>query len=165
MPIGWYIVPFRKDSAYPGPFLASQDLAIVDHEVAILASGGALAWVRILGQRAIVKVRASAGVLTTLNGAYKRLPKNAFNDSLADLSGPVKTALKDEALDQGYTLAEIQARFPGDLGDYTLAQVLRFYATRRRKPRYDEGSGTIIEDGEIVIIPPEAIDELEAKIQ
>lgn len=164
MPVGWYIVPFRKDEAYAGPLLASQDLAIIDHEAAIIASGGAFAWVRILGQRAIVKVRASTAVLQTLNGVYKRLPKNSFNDSLADLSGPVKAALRDEALDQGYTLAEIQARFGNDLGQYTLAEVLRFMATRRRKPRYDEGTDTVIEDGDIVTIPADALDKIEAEV-
>lgn len=165
MPVGWYIVPLRKDEAYTGPLLASQDLAIVDHEAAIIASGGAFAWVRILGQRAIVKVRASAGVLTTLNGVYKRFPKNAFNDSLADLSNAVKIGLRDEALDQGYTMQEITDRFGTDLGQYTLAQVMRFMASRKRMTRYDSGTGAIVEDGDIVIIEPDAIDKLEAAVQ
>lgn len=161
MPIAWYIVPYKRDTSYTGPLLASRYCEIEEHR----GSLDAVAYVQILGNRAIVKLRAPAGVLTTLNGLFKRLPKNALNDPLSDLSGAVKVALRDEALDQGYTLQEIQARFGNDLGAYTLGDVLRFMAKRRRQPRFDVETDTIILDGEIVTISPEAIDNVEAAVQ
>ncbi len=81
---------------------------------------------------------------------FKRIPKDALDNSLSDLSNAAKTALKNEILDMGYTLQEVNNRFPGDLGDYTLRDVLRFMATRRRKPRYDSGTDEIVLDGEEV---------------
>ena len=91
-----------------------------------------------LGDRCIVKVRAPAGVLTALASqpGIKRLPKDRLDDSLSDLPPAIKQALRDEALDMGYTLAEIQARFPNDLGTYTLRDVVHFMATRRLKSRW-----------------------------
>lgn len=161
MPIGWYIVPYKRIVPYDGPWLAERYCEIEDHRASLTS----VAYVQILGDRAIVKLRATTPVLQTLNGLFKRLPKDTLLSPLSDLSPAVKTALRDEALDQGYTMAEITARFGTDLGAYTLGDVLRFMATRRRLPRYDSGTDVVIMDGAIVIISEQAIDEIEAAVQ
>lgn len=160
MPIGWYIVPYKRVLPYDGPLLAERYCEIEDYA----ANLNARAYVEILGNRAIVKVRAGNAVLQALNGitGFKRLPKDTLTSPLSDLSNGVKADLRDEALDQGYTLAEIQARFGSDLGAYTLGDVLRFMASRRRLPRLEADELTL--DGDIVTIESDAIDGLEARV-
>lgn len=160
MAIAWFICPYkRRDSFRPGRYCAMDDFT-----AAILADGGAWTETEILGNRAIVKVKASAATLTTIAGTagFKRLPKAALNVSLSDLTTAQKNTLRNEALDQGYTLAEIQARFGNDLGAYTLGDVLRFMASRRRKPRYDAGTDTIVCDG--VEVTPRPVDNVDTEV-
>jgi hypothetical protein len=90
-------------------------------------------------------------VLTALNGVYKRLPKDRLNDSLADLPPAVKSAIRDELLDMGYSLAELRERFGDDLSAYTLRDVLRFAARRRRAARWDREANEIVLDGPIAV--------------
>lgn len=150
MAIGWYIVPYKRrtDAATPTRYCSMDD-----HTAAILAVGGAWSETEVLGDRAIVKVRATPAILSQLNGVagFRRLPKDLLGDSLASLSAGAKTAIRNELTDAGYTLAEIQARFGSDLGQYTLRDVLRFFASRRLKPRYDAGTDTIILDGSVQV--------------
>lgn len=113
----------------------------------IYTEGGNWREVEVLGDRAIVKVKAETATLLTLNATFKRIPKDTLNDSLADLSNAVKTALKNEILDMGYSLAEIQDKLGNDLGTKTLKDVLLFMATRRKRPRYDEANDAIVIDG------------------
>lgn len=147
MPVAWYIVPYkiRADEAelirYP---------AIDDYTRQIYANGGRWAETEILGDRCIVKVRAAAAVLTALDGIYTRIPKDRLDDSLASLPGAVKVALRNEILDAGYSLAEIQNRFGSDLGQHTLRDVLRFMATRRITCRPDHVNRVFIFDGPAV---------------
>lgn len=146
MPVGWYIVPYVRDTrpGAPGP---ARYCEMDDYTAEIQGYGGWWTETEVLGNRAIVKVRARAAVLTALNALFTRLPKNLLDDSLADLSTAAKQKIKDELLDMGYTPAEILTHIPGDLGDYTLRDVLRFAARRRLKPRYDSGTDTFILDG------------------
>ncbi len=148
MAIGWYIVPYKRRLSET---FAARYCEMDDHTVTIKAVGGAWTETEVLGNQAIVKVRATAAVLTLLSevAGFRRLPKDALDDPLSSLSNAAKTAIRNELLDAGYTLAEIQARFGSDLGQYTLRDVLRFFASRRLKPRYDSESDTIILDGPI----------------
>ena len=150
MSIGWYIVPYKRRTGEDRP---TRYCAMDDHTAAILAAGGAWAETEVLGDRAIVKVRATPAILTQLNGiaGFIRLPKDILDDSLASLSSGAKTAIRNELQSAGYTLGEIQARFGSDLGQYTLRDVLQFFASRRLKPRYDAGTDTIILDGPVQV--------------
>lgn len=144
MPIAWFLVPYKRRV---GMVPVTRYCAMDDFTASVTA------WTEteVLGDRAIVKVRALSGVLTTLNAepGFVRLPKDALDDPLSDLTAGQKTALRDILTDMGYTLSEIQNRFGSDLGAYTLHDVLRFMASRRRKPRYDTGTDAIILDGEV----------------
>ena len=126
----------------------------------IFASGGNWTETEILGNRAIVKVRATQEILNTLDTVFKRLPKDRLDDSLADLSQTIKQKLKNELLDMGYTIEELQERFPKDLSEYTLRDVLKFATKRRLKPRYDAKKDEIFVDGiEQRCRPIESVDE------
>jgi hypothetical protein len=127
-----------------------------DFTAAIRADGGDWSETEVLGNHAIVKVRASETTLQTIAAAtgFSRLPKDRLGDSLSDLSTAVKTAIRDKMLALGYTAQEIQQRFGNDIGSYTLRDVLKFIATRRLKPRFDSNTDTIILDGAIQPVRP-----------
>jgi hypothetical protein len=133
-----------------------------DYTAQIRAAGGHWSETEILGNRAIVKVRATTAVLQALAAVFKRLPKDRLDDPLSGLSNAAKVALRNELQDQGYTLAEIQARLGSDLGAYTLRDVLHFMASRRRKPRYDVQADEIVLDGAIVI--PRSIEAVDSEV-
>lgn len=145
MPIAWYIVPYAR-GRFPGGNELYRYTAIDYYTSQIRSDGGDWSETEVLGDRAIVKVRASNSTLTTLDSKYKRLPKDRLDDSLSDLPVGVKQEIKDEILDMGYTVEEIQNKFGNDLGQFTLRDVLKFMTTRRLKPRkVDED--TIVCDG------------------
>jgi hypothetical protein len=145
MPFGWYIIPYKRHPILP----RTRYPAIDDYTDVVVAAGGTWAETEILGNRCLVKVRAPAALLDSLASVpeYKRLPKDRLDDSLVDLSSQIKRALRDELRDQGYTVAEIHARFGDDLGQYTLRDLLRFMATRRLRPRWNAETDEIILDG------------------
>lgn len=151
MPVGWYIVPYKRDTSpgTPGPvrYCAMNDYT----QQIIYTYNGNWSETEILGNRAIVKVRAPAQVLEFLDTVpgFRRLPLDRLDDSLGDLGTGIKSALRDELLDMGYTMDEVHARFGSDLGQYTLRDLLKFAATRRLKPRYNPATDEIVLDGEI----------------
>lgn len=166
MAIGWYIVPYKRREAGPwgvGP--PARYCAMDDYTMQIIYTyDGAWAETEILGNRAIVKVRAPQAVLDFLDSVpgFRRLPKDRLDDSLADLPTAVKSAIRDELLDMGYTLDEIHDRFGADLGQYTLRDVLRFAARRRLKPRYNPADDTIYMDGEVQTCRP--VEDVDAEV-
>ncbi len=151
MPIGFFVAPYKRLIDPLAPTTIRRYCAMRDAEGLILADDGAWSETEYLGDRALVKVRASAAALSSIASAptIRRLPKDALDTSLADLTGPQKTALRNEAEDAGYTLSEIQARFGNDIGAFTLRDVARFVTQRRLKPRYDSLNDLIVLDGTI----------------
>jgi len=148
MPIGWYIVPYKITQMEQGGPNNKRYCAMDDYtNIIIYQDGGNWSETEVLGNRAIVKVKASLATLTMLNGVFKRVPKDRLDDPLSDLSTEIKQALKNEALDMGYTIEEIQERLPNPIGTYTLRDVLKFYATKRRKPRWNDSTSEIVCDG------------------
>ena len=148
MPIAFYLAPYRRRVGFPPARYCAMD----DFSADIFGSGGAWTESEVLGDRAVVKVRASASVLATIDAApgFVRMPKDAANDSLSGLNTAQKVALRSILTDMGYPLIELQAVLGADLGARTLGDVLRFMASRRRKPRYDAATDTIVLDGEVV---------------
>jgi hypothetical protein len=162
MPIAWYLCPYNarttrrtNDSRY---------CAMQDFDAQIVADGGAWVETEVLGNHALVKVRAASSTLTTINAAagFTRLPKDALNMPLSDLANPQKAALRDKALALGYTMDEITARFGNDLGAYTLGDVARFIATRRITARYDAALQNFVFDG--AQVTPRSVDEVDGTI-
>ncbi len=155
--IGWYIVPYKRlDNNTVRPYRYP---AILDYTQQIKNDGGKWAETDVLGNRAIVKVKATTATLTTIDGVFKRIPASILNNKLSSLTTAQKTALRNEMLDMGYTLAEIQEKLPNDLGTYTLRDVLKFMATRRLRPRYNQPTDTIICDG--IVQPVRTIESVD----
>jgi hypothetical protein len=124
-----------------------------------VADGGAWSETEILGSAAVVKVRASLATLTTIAGTagFQYIPLTLLTAPLSSLTLAQRNAIVTKAQALGYSVAEIQAAFPGaDLSAFTLGDVLRFLATRRLMPRYDVGSDTIICDGALQPVRPVA---------
>jgi len=127
----------------------------------IRADGGDWTETEILGNHAIVKVRASDVLLSTIAATegFIRLPKNRLDDSLSDLTTKQKKVLKDKLESLGYSLTEIRADLGNDIGTKKLRDVLKLAAKRRLKPRYDKDTDTIILDGpEQPVRPLEDVD-------
>jgi len=127
-----------------------------DHTPLIRADGGDWAETEVLGQRAVVKVRASAGTLRAIaqTPGFLRVPIARLDDTLASLTAGQRAALLNAVLDMGYTTQEFQARFPDGLGGVTLGEVLRFVASRRRQVRYDQAGDVIVDDGPVEVPTP-----------
>lgn len=167
MAIGWFIIPYQ---------VVFEDNNFVYRRVQICEDTAAnptipIKWkgCEILGNRSIVKVKASDGVLDALTAKYQRLPKNILTASLSDLTAAAKTKIKDELLDMGYSFVEIKEKF-GDninLENYTLKDVLVFMARRCRKPRNVMNGNIIVDivtDGEVRPCP-KTVEFLDTEVQ
>lgn len=150
MALGWFICPYKRRN--PGEVPPERYCAVDDFTDLIRADGGDWDETEILGDHALVKVRASVATLTTINAepGFARIPNHVeLNDTLGDLTEPQRTAILNKLLAIGYSQAEIDAVLPANWAAVTLRQVLRFAATRRLKPRYDVGTDTVVCDGPI----------------
>lgn len=172
MPVGWFIAPYKRvdRNGRVGRYCIVDDLT-----PEIWASNG---WpqgnvpespefwseTEVLGQHAIVKVRATNPVLTQVANlpGVTRIPVAALDSPLSSLTGAQKTAIRNKVQALGYSLAEIQERFPNDLGTYTLRQLLHFVASRRRKLRHDKATDSIIDDGPVRPVRP--LEEVDATV-
>ena len=160
MPIGWFLCPYQRRLAalHPTRYCAMDDFTSL-----IEADGGTWREAEVLGDRAMVKVRASAATLAIINGAagFRKIPLAVLDDSLASLTEGQRTAIKNEILDAGYSLAELNAAHP-DLSATTLRQILQFLTRRRLTPRYDQPTDTIVCDGPLQ--PCTSPDELDGAV-
>lgn len=157
MAVAWFICPYKRRN--PGQTPAQRYCAMDDFTTQIAADGGSWAETEVLGDVALVKVRANAATLTTINAAsgFMRIPNHFdLSDTLGDLTAAQRTAILNKLLAMGYTQAEIDAALPADWTSVTLGQVLRFAARRRKKPRYDAGTDSIVLDGEDQPVRPVA---------
>jgi hypothetical protein len=154
MALVWFLCPYKRDPTDRPPF-AGRYCAMSDFTPQILADGGRWSETEILGNRAIVKVRASVATLTTIAATpgFRRIPLARLDDPVSSLSSAQRTAIRNEITDAGYTLAELNAVIP-DLSLVTLRDVLRFMCRRRLKPRYDLATDTIVLDGPVQRVKP-----------
>ncbi len=135
-----------------------------DFTVQILADGGTWDETEILGDKALVKVRALAATLATISGAagFFTIPTRFFRleDSFVDLTNGERNQITSAILSLGYTQAELDAAMGTTLTQWrarTLGDLLRMAATRRLKPRYNAGTDTIILDGPVQPVKPVAL--------
>jgi hypothetical protein len=160
MPIAWFICPYKR-----GPNIGlgpSRYCAMDDFTNQIITDGGTWSETEILGNHAIVKVRASDVTLTKIadGQGFVRMPKAVLTEPLSDLGATAKTSIRNKLTALGYSLSEVRNALGDDLGSKTLADVLRFAAKRRLKPRYDKDTDTIILDGpEHPVRPIEDVDK------
>jgi hypothetical protein len=157
MPVAWYFVPYKRRDIVPGRpgrYCAMDDFTTQIRADPEYQGGAPWSECECLGDQAIVKVRASNGLLTTINAAagFQRVPARFtdLNQTLGDLTTSERNQLTNKLLSLGYTSGEITAAIGSTNGQWrakTLRQVLRFALTRRRKPRYDSGADAIVLDG------------------
>ena len=162
--MAWFIAPYKRDAPQMGfPNSVRRYCAIRDFDAQIRADGGSWRAVEILGDRAIAKVNASSTTLSAIAAApgIVRIPRDLLDDPLSSLSAAQRTAIRNQVLDAGYTSTEINARFP-NLASNTVGDVLRFMASRRLKPRYDQATDTIICDGPVQAC--ESIDTMDTQV-
>lgn len=164
MALAWFICPYKRRN--PGQTPPTRYCAMDDFTATIQADGGTWDETEILGDSALVKVRASAATLTTINQApnFMRIPNHTdLSDTLGDLTALQRQAILDKLQALGYSLAEINAALPANWAAVTLRQVLKFAATRRLKPRYDHPTDTIVCDGPVQ--PVKDVDIVAARVQ
>lgn len=146
--IAWYIAPYKIRQGRPDGLHNVRYCAMDDYTDSIIYTDkGNWSESEVLGNRAIVKVKASPLTLTVLNGVFTRLPRDGLDDSLSAVSIADKAVLKNEGLDMGYSNTEWNKAFPNNLGTYKLKNILHFYTKRRLKPRYDANTDTSYVDG------------------
>lgn len=165
MAIAWFICLYKRRISVFGAHVAIRYTAMDDFTLNIGADGGVWSETEVLGNQAVVKVRASVATFATIaaTAGFRRLPVDRLNDSLSSLSVAEKLALRTVLTDAGYTLAEVQAALGTDLGTRTLGDVLRFMATRRLKPRYDVLSDTFVLDGAVQAC--RSVESVDAEVQ
>lgn len=163
MAVGWFLCPYKRLATGVGARKPVRYCAMRDVDAMIRADGGEWTETEVLGDRAIVKVRASAATLATIAGTptFRRLPLTALDDPLSSLTAGQRNAIKTELLDAGYSLDEVTTALP-DLATVTLRQVLSFLASRRMRPRYDANTDTIILDGPVQNCRP--VEEIDGAI-
>ncbi len=164
MAIGYFIAPYVRKVA-PAYLIgaASRYVIINDLTATILADGGSWGSVEVLGNQAIAKVSAAAATLTAIAAltGVTRVHLSRLNDSLSTLTAGQRAAIRTLIINAGYTIAEVDARFP-DLTQVTIGEALRFLATRRLRPRYDSGTDSIVLDGPVQAC--ESVDALDAVV-
>lgn len=152
MAYAWFVCGYVIIDGKSGPNSARY-CAMDDFTAQIAADGGAWSETEVLGGQAVVKVRASEATLTTIAGTsgFYRIPNHwVLSDLLTDLTTARRTAITNRILAMGYTQAEIDAVMGNTLALWrqkTLSTLLVFIAGRRKKPRYDHATHTIILDG------------------
>lgn len=165
MAVGWFIAPYRIKDGFGTKV---RYCALDDYTALVNADGGGWDEAECLGPDAgwaVVKVNASAGTLATIAADVDilRIPVAQLDTSLSSLTAGQKTAITNRLQTLGYTLPELQARFPNPLGTYTLRDVLVFTLSRRRAARFDTNQQTIICDGAVMSCTP--VDQLDQEVQ
>lgn len=163
MTVAWFICPYKRLAGAPHPMRYP---AMDDFTASIVADGGTWSETEVLGNVALVKVRASDVTLTAINAAagMLRIPNHfALSDTLGDLTAGQRNAIVAQLQTMGYDITEIRNVMPaGGWASVTLGQVLKFAATRRLRSRYDVGTDTIICDG--VSDPVRPVDDVDGEV-
>jgi hypothetical protein len=158
--MAWFLCPYRRRidleavNSAPERYCAMNDFTAL-----IAADGGRWAEAECLGNHAVVKVTgASLATLASIaaESGFTRLPKDALDLSLADLSAAQRNAITSKLEALGYTQAEWRAALGNNIGQRTLRDVLRFALTRRHKwtSPYFDGSGNIVLSGPVQACRP-----------
>lgn len=152
MSYAWFVCGYINvnDPIHPNRYCAMDTFT-----AQIYGEGGEWSESEVLGGYAVVKVRASDALLSTIAGTagYYRIPdKWVLSDYLDTLTNAKKNAINNRLLAMGYTQAEIDAALGSTLAEWktkTLHQLLNMAAQKRLKPRWDAATQQIILDGDL----------------
>jgi hypothetical protein len=147
MEIAWFIVPYKRrlGTVHPTRYCAMDDYS----EWIINIDGGNWVEIEVLGNHAVVKVKAEKSTLDLIAGidGFIRFPVKLLNDPLNSLSQVQKTVINNKLQLLGYSTQEIKDKLGSNISSKTLGDLLKFIATKRLKPRYDRNTDTIVCDG------------------
>jgi len=151
MSVGWFVAPYNQ-KALTGYRARFRYCAMQDFDAAIRSDNGDWCEGEILGNSAIVKVRASLVTLSDIasTGGFSRLPGTDLNERLTALTTVQERQLQDLAGSLGYSGVEIDRSLGTDVRGKTLREYLTFLSTRRVRPRWDSPTQQIVFDQEIV---------------
>jgi hypothetical protein len=140
-----------------------------DFTAAIRADGGDWDETEVLGDKALVKVRASAATLTAISNAagFFTIPSKwiEMQDNLSNMTAGERNQLSNAILSLGYTQAELDAAMGNTLAlwqTHVLGDLLIMASTRRLKPRYDQPTDSIVCDG--VVQPVKDVNLVASKV-
>lgn len=146
--IAWFLCPMLIGTSDGGKEVFRY-CGMNDFNAQIYGDAGAWAETEVLGDVALVKVRASDATLTTIAAApgfLRVLAKINLTDTLGDLTTAQRTAILNKLQAMGYTLTEISNALGGTLTNWrthTFGDLLRFVAKRRLKPLRIEAGATV----------------------
>jgi len=145
--MAWYLCPYAIDPDEPrARYCTMNDYT----HLVFIQDGGRWAETEVLGNMAVVKVAATPGTIAIIDAdpRFRKLPLNNIDDRLSTLSAQQANTIHGWLLALGYADAEITNALGNNIRTgNTLADVLRFAATRRLKPRWDDASQQIVLDG------------------
>lgn len=154
MALGWFIVPYKRRN--PGEVPPERYCEIDDLTATIRSEGGTWDETEILGDKALVKARASSATLTlvsNVSGVFT-IPNKwiEMQDSLVSMTAGERNQLQSAVLSLGYTQAELDSAMGNTLAQWrthVLGDLLTMAATRRLQPRYVTATDTIVCDGPV----------------
>ncbi len=141
MPTAWFIVEYvrvRGGLDYPAPEMPTRNVGVDEWSEQIWADGGDWDEIEVGGNRALVKMGASAATLDAIEAeGHYRFPVRKNSDSLSVLSKQQIGQMTRELRRMGFTNQEIDTALP-DLSTFVFVDYLDFARQRRFKPFYDE---------------------------
>lgn len=132
----WFFTQYDVDVSGHRP---RRTLPINAHMQAVWADGGNQREIELPNNHLLIGVRASQATINVIaaDPKFQKIPQRALKSTLADLTGPQRSALRAKLNDMGYSNSDISARLGGtDLSTVTLWQVFRYAARRWFKPTH-----------------------------
>lgn len=163
--MAWFLVAYKTPTSGPRAGMPNtRVLAIDDYTPLIVADGGAWDATEVLGDQAIAKVRASEETLTAIasDPLCVRLPFDTLDIPLSSVPVVARQRILSRLATAGYPVQKISEKV-GDLSGVTAKDVLEFFASQRRKPRFDAGTKKILFDGPV--LPCRSIEDINVRVQ
>lgn len=167
MTIAWFLVPMsvKPHSLFQWMRYCPMD----DFTDQLRAEGGDWAESEVLGNSAIVKVRASDALLGVIAGTagFYRIPWDwLLADTMADWTNAQYNVVRARLGQMGFTSQEISAALGSNVQQWrthTFEDLLRFVCSRRFKPLSIDGNGSVT-FSDIRVLPLQP-DELDRKVR
>jgi len=143
MPLGWFITPYKRRDLILDGFLIrpGRYCAMDDFSEQIFAEGGTWEEIEVLGDSAVVKVRASNALLSTIDAApnFIAIPRRwvDLTSSFANMTNGERNQINNKLQSLGYTTQEITAVMGSNLTSWrarTLDDLLGLLCSKRFKP-------------------------------
>ena len=141
--VAYFLAPYKKVPNKPRYRYCAMD----DFTKEIIADGGSWDETEVLGNQAIVKVKASTTTLSNITNAegFYRFPLVESGSKLKTIDTETKNVLKDKLTSAGYTAGSVLSSV--DFSTATFRDYLGFMASKRKEPRWDDDLQDFVMDG------------------